>query len=189
MLTITLYDDTILRFNLKEPLKENVFRDAWYSMQDIPKAQENKLVIYTDKDISYRYKVNEIKDCVFANMTFLYNTPAVEKPRKARTNKIQPSAPASDGILNKISVNQDTFNQAINKVIEGLMLIFESIPDKYKMNLDIFMDKLKEQGLPLDAFSSEAMGVISDVMTGEEFQIDQYVEKYKELWHKFKKGN
>lgn len=183
MITLALQDGMILRFNLKDVTREKALRDAWYSMQDIKSYQTRKLKIRTDKQISYTYEIQQIKDCAYEDKPFLYDLPAVENPKPAAP--IDPPA-SPESLFRSLISDPGRFKSAIEKVMDGIQEMFESIPEEYKENLGIFIEKLKDQNIPIEVFSQESMTVITKAMTGHEYLMDQYVEEYKRLWNEHK---
>jgi len=183
MITLSLQDGMVLRFNLKDVTREKALRDAWYSMQDIKSYQTKKLKIRTDKQISYTYEIQQIKDCTYEDRTFSYDIPAVENPKPVAS--IDPPA-SQESLFRSLISDQGKFKSAIEKVMDGIQEMFESIPEQYKENLSLFVEKLKDQNIPIEVFSQESMTVITNAMTGEEYLMDQYVEEYKKLWEKHK---
>lgn len=110
-----------LYFNLKSYSREKSFRDAWYSMSDIPSCKDKKLRVTTDRNKNHTYKISEIKNVQYIDREYLYdkdpsNTngdneddaedPLLEKPTIDSDDKFICSKENPDCIINSDIINR-----------------------------------------------------------------------------------
>lgn len=179
MVKIELTNGDILRMNLKNREREETLRNAWYAMHDVPKWQSKVLKIISYTGNKYDLKVSEIKNCEYSDALFDYSTPEVERavqpPRKLFENSVIPKEPVS-------------VPELIKSVLDAAEEIFESIPEKYKENLFIFLSALRAADVPFAITDMESMQIASGAMREEDpNKIGEHVQKFIDHWRAQKK--
>lgn len=96
MITLTLSNGDIIKFNLNDFDREKSLRNAWVSMRDTEQYAEKKIKVTTDKGTAL-YKIGDIKNCVFDESRLVQGSVSTEKPKSP-----DPEPDPIDSIIGKM---------------------------------------------------------------------------------------
>lgn len=172
MLRLITSDGTTYRLNLKNRVSEKNFRDAWYSMQDMPKKQDQRLRVLTKGGSSYTFTEAHIKCCDFIEEEYT-------------GQEITPPSPPSYENAASNEQNATTYEslrQRIEEAIQSFGNIFQDIPEKQKINAMLFFEGLKQEHVPLDLNDENLAQTILKVIEANPEDIPVLVREYAKYW-------
>lgn len=180
MITIKFTSGDTVKFNLKDPEREQELYNAWYSMSDTPKFGGKKLRIHTDYGEHIECEVREIEDCVYEQGMYEYSdaeAPKTESPKKVDVDFSEPLPDMPPEFYEKIQELMPVMQEYVSEYMKH-------IPEENKQKANIFLQRLDELGVSLDFGDSLLYETVRRVMHEEESRIEEHVQAYYEHWKK-----
>ena len=175
MITITLTDETVHKFNLKNFEREFAMHTAWYAMSDSPKFAMKQIKVTTDRGVDLVFKVGEIRSCAVEDRTYEYDEPVV-LPKKEEKK-------APDDIGNFEEEMRRMMTPGNPEMASLMDETIASVGDETHKKAYLFMEGLRRRNITIDLndvhMHMTMMETIQDSIENVEKHIDEYV-KYRE---------